>query len=407
MTSVVDDRPLIRQTGWAYWPIAFLARLPFAMMIVGVITDVATETGSVALAGLASAALGVGNVIAGPIIGDLVDRFGQRRVVLPLGIVNGLLLIAFVLVVRLAPAEALILVAGFAIGATSAQASAMSRSRLMGIIERRMGPARRARSYSGMMSYESAADEIAFVIGPFLVGALASYAASWLPLAVAGALSLVVVSVFALHPTATISAIAEDRNARVPITALLTPRILVVVAGTFAVGMFFGATLTSVTAFAQEHGDGSEGGLLYGFMGLGSGVLALAVALLPVRFRLSWRWLLFAAMLVAASVGYAVARDFVGVTVALLILGLGVGPALVTLFSLAGQRAPKGRVATVMTSVGGALTLAQALTSAVTGGIAEAHSAATAMLVPLVATSLLLVLGVLNLLLSRRRGPAE
>ena len=402
MTTQVDDRSLVQHTGWAYWPVAFLARLPFAMMVVGVLTYVATQTGSVALAGLASASLGVGTVAAGPLVGGLVDRHGQRRVLLPIGIANGLLLAAFILVVPGAPHESLILDAAAAIGATSAQSAAMSRSRLIAIIEQRLGPHRRTRTYNAMMSYESAADEIAFVIGPFLVGLLASFVAPWLPLVIAAGISLVFVSLFALHPTGRLRALADGDEARAPLREIVAPGVLVVVAGCFAVGMFFGATLTSVTAFAQEHGEGSEGGMLYGLMGLGSAVLALAVALLPRRFAMRWRWLAFAAVLCAASVGYAFAADFVGVTVALLIMGLGVGPVLVTLFSLAGYRAPRGRTATVLTMVGAALTLAQALTSAVTGAVAEAFDARTSMLLPLVATSLLVVFGLANLMLERR-----
>ena len=77
-----DDATLIDHTGWIYWPIAFIARLPFAMMTVGVLMLVVAATGSVGLGGLTSAAVGIGVVIAGPLIGDLVDRHGEA-VVLP------------------------------------------------------------------------------------------------------------------------------------------------------------------------------------------------------------------------------------------------------------------------------------------------------------------------------------
>lgn len=398
-----EQRTLIEQTGWAYWPIAFLARLPFAMMVVGVLTYVATERDSVALAGLASAAVGVGTVTAGPFIGGLVDRFGQRGVLLPVGLANGLLLVAFLWVVPNAAHESFILLAAVAIGVTSTQSAAMSRSRLIAIIEQRLGPLHRVRTYNRMMSYESAADEIAFVIGPFLVGILASFVAAWLPLVIAASISFVFVSLFALHPTARLRALPEGDEARAPLREVVAPGVLIVVAGCFSVGMFFGSTLTSVTAFAQEHGDGTEGGMLYGLMGLGSAVLALAVALLPRRFAMRWRWLAFAAVLTSGAVGYTFATDLTGVTIALLCMGLGVGPVLVTLFSLAGHRAPRGRTATVLTMTGSALTLAQALTSALTGSIAEAASARTAMLMPLVAAGLLVLIGVVNLALSVRR----
>ncbi|APF33854.1 putatie arabinose efflux permease [Microbacterium sp. TS-1] len=408
MTS--NDRSLIHHTGWALFPIAFIARLPFAMMVVGVLTLVVSATGSVGLGGLTSAAVGIGVVIAGPVIGDAVDRFGQRRVLVPLGILNGILLGIFPVVVTAGSADPLILTAAAAIGLSAPQAAAMSRSRLMGIIRARLDAEHRPRTLSRVMSYESAADETAFVIGPFLVGILAAVVAPWAPIAIAAALSLVFVTAFALHPSGQIAATALDpgeSEERAPISQVLRGRILVLVAATFGVGLFFGSTLTSLTAFAQTAGDDVEAGLLYGLMGIGSAALALAVVLLPSRFALRRRWLVFAAVLAVSAGGYAASDSLGAVIVMLLLMGLGVGPTLVTLFSIAGHRSPVGRSATTMTLLGSALTLAQALASAVTGAIAEAGEVRLAMLLPTIAAVLVLAFGVVNLAIERRERAGD
>lgn len=403
MTSS-NDRSLIQHTGWGFFPIAFIARLPFAMMVVGVLTLVVSETGSVGLGGLTSAAVGIGVVIAGPVIGDAVDRFGQRAVLVPVGIVNGILLGIFPFVVTAGLPDAVVLVSAAAIGLSAPQAAAMSRSRLMGIIRARLSPERRPQTLSRVMSYESAADETAFVIGPFLVGILAAFIAPWAPIAIAAAISLVFVTAFALHPSGRIASATPEQDAadRAPIAAVLHPRILVLVAATFGVGIFFGATLTSLTAFAQATGDGAQAGLLYGLMGIGSAVLALAVVLLPNRFAQRYRWLVFATVLAVSAAGYAASDSLGLVIVMLLLMGLGVGPTLVTLFSIAGHRSPTGRSATTMTLLGSALTLAQALSSAVTGAIAEAGDLRLAMMLPTAAAVLVLALGAVNVVLERR-----
>ncbi|MCR2827583.1 MFS transporter [Microbacterium sp. zg.Y909] len=395
----VDDRPLIVHTGPWYFPIAFLARLPFAMMVVGVLTLVVSSTGSVALGGLTSAAVGIGTVIAGPIVGDAVDRHGQRRVLVPLGLVNSALLAAFPFVVAAATADWMLLLAALLIGLTAPQAAAMSRSRLMAIIRERLTVSRRERTFSRTMAYESAADETAFVIGPVVVGVLASFIAPWAPVAGAAVLSFVFVTAFALHPTArAASPAAGDEPAVIaPARELLRMPVLVIVAATFAVGAFFGTTLTSLTAFMKAQGDVDSAALLYGVMGIGSAVLALAVAVLPTRFALRWRWMLFAAVLVAATAAFTLSGTVTAVTVALAIMGLGVGPTLVTLFSLAGNRSPIGRTATVMTVLGSAVALAQSLASAVTGAVAEDFGVETAMAFPLVAAGVVLLLAVVNL----------
>ena len=418
MTSIAEDRTLVQHTGWAYWPIAFLARLPFAMMTVGVLMLVVAATGSVALGGLTSAAVGIGVVIAGPVIGDLVDRHGQRVVLVPVGLVNGILLALFPFVVMGGMPQWALLSLAATIGLTAPQAAAMSRSRLLVIVRDLIAPGRRARTLSRMMAYESAADETAFVIGPFLVGILAALIAPWAPIAIAAALSFAFVTAFAVHPTVRATRTSDDGDTRAgagasaeraPLREVLHGRVLVLVAAAFAVGMFFGATLTSLTAFAQAHGDGSEAGLLYGLMGIGSAALALAVGALPARFALHRRWLAFAAVLTASAVGYAMAGTYAFVIVALLIMGLGVGPTLVTLFNLAGERAPSGRAATTLTMMGSALTLAQALSSAGTGWIAETGALPLAMALPAVAGVAVLLLGAVNAIGTRRAAarPAD
>ena len=401
-THTTHHESLFRHTGWAFWPIAFIARLPFAMMTVGVLTLVASATGSVALAGLTSAAVGIGVVVAGPAIGSLADRFGQRAVLIPIGIANALLLGAFPFLVVGGASEAVTLALALAIGLTAPQAAAMSRSRLLTLVRARLHPDTRERAISRVQSYESAADETAFVIGPFLVGILAAAIAPWAPIALAAVLALIFVTAFALHPTATVAAEAENDVLPAPMREVLRGRVLVLVAATFAVGAFFGATLTSLTAFAQQFGDEAIAGLLYGLMGLGSAALALGVALLPARFTLRARWLAFAAVMLLSAVAYAAVTGLGAMIAALLLMGLGVGPTLVTLFSLAGARTPRGRSATTMTLLGSALVLAQALAAAVTGWIAENVSLAAAMALPAVAASVVVVLGAVNVWGSRR-----
>lgn len=402
------DETLIDHTGWIYWPIAFIARLPFAMMTVGVLMLVVAATGSVGLSGLTSAAVGIGVVIAGPLIGALVDRHGQRRVLVPVGLANGLLLAVFPLIVLSDVPEGVLLAAALAIGLTAPQASAMSRSRLLTIITARLSLERQAQTTTRIMAYESAADETAFVIGPFLVGILAALIAPWAPIAIAAVLSFGFVTAFALHPTARVVVVGEDAAAqRAPMRAVFSAKVLVLVAATFAVGMFFGSTLTSLTsltAFAQARGDEAQAGLLYGLMGIGSAVLALGVVLLPARFALSRRWIVFSLVVTIAAIGYSTADSFASIIVWLPLMGLGVGPTLVTLFSLAGARAPLGRAATTMTLLGSALTLAQALSSAFTGWLAEAVSLHAAMIVPAIAGVLVLSLGVVNAVAERRRA---
>lgn len=398
----VRHRSLIHHIGAGYFPVAFVARLPFAMMTVGVLALVVAVRGSVALGGLTSAAVGVGVVVAGPLLGDLADRFGQRRVLVPVGLANGLLLAAFPLVASATAPDGLLLATAVAIGLTGPQTAAMSRSRIMALIALRVSPERRERTFSRAMAYESAADETAFVIGPFVVGVLAALLTPWAPIVAAAVLSLVFVTAFALHPSGRAVPERSDRAAMAPARALVHPSLLVLVVAVFGVGLFFGSTLTSLTAFMKAQGAPEAGALLYGVMGVGSAVLALAVAVLPARYTLRARLLTFAVILTASAGAYSVGGSVVTVTIVLCLMGIGIGPSLVTLFSLAGARAPRGRTASTMTILASALTLAQALSSAVTGAVAENVSVQTALGFPALAAVLVLAMAGVNAAYTRR-----
>ncbi|WP_345185672.1 MFS transporter [Microbacterium panaciterrae] len=402
---------LFRLAGLPYFVIAFVARLPFAMMVVGVLTVAVAARGSLSLGGLTSAAVGIGTACFGPLLGAAADRYGQRVVLGVLAVANTAALIGFALVVYSAAAEPLVLLSAFAIGATAPQVSPMSRSRLVTIIAERIPAERRARTVSSTMSYESAADETVFVFGPFLVGVLATAIAPWMPLVIAAALILVFVGAFALHPSAAhVSARrGADGRAASNVAELFRPRLLIVVAGMFGVGLFFGTMLTALTAFMTEHGRAEEAGLLYGAMGVGSALLALAVAFLPARFTLPARWLVFAGVLFGGSLLLLSVHDAMAMLVALTLMGFGIGPTLVTQFSLGAAFGPLDRTATVMTMLGSALIVGQAVGAVATGQLAQVAGAQPALVLPVLAAGFVLLAGAGNavLALAGRRGPAQ
>ena len=398
---------LIRAVGWTYFPIAFVARLPFAMTVVGVLTLVATVRESYAEAGLTSAFVGLGSAIFGPFLGAFADRLGQRPVLIVAAILNSAALVLITILVYSPVPLLAVLVAAVLVGATSPQLSPMSRSRLVAILVRTLPLERHPQAISGTMSYESMADELVFVFGPVLVGLLAFLIGPWSPLVLAAVLTLVFVGSFALHPSALVvpgSSKASTDDAPEPsrVKQLFPPPILVLVAGMFAIGLFFGAALTSLTAFMGVYAEESQAGIVYGAMGVGSAVFALGVVLLPTRFSFRARWLVFALVALAgASVLYLVTSVPV-MAIVLMIIGFGIGPSLVTLFSLASVRAPAGRSTTVMTMLGGGIILGQATASAITGIVAQTFGHTDAFHLVAVATGLMVALGAANWVIEGR-----
>ncbi|MBT2485645.1 MULTISPECIES: MFS transporter [unclassified Microbacterium] len=393
---------LLRLAGFPYFLIAFVARLPFAMMVVGVLTVVVSARGSLSLGGLTSAAVGLGTACFGPLLGAAADRFGQRGVLLILAVANGAALMLFTAVVYGSAADGFVLLAAVGIGATAPQVAPLSRSRLVGIIRERVSADRQPQTVSGTMAYESAADETVFVFGPFLVGILASAIAPWAPLVGAAALTVLFVGAFALHPSGRHVSQDRDEDGKAPsaVSELFRPQLLIVVTGILGVGIFFGSMLTSLTSFMADLGEPEQAGLLYGVMGVGSAVLALGVAWLPPRFSLRARWLVFSGILLAGSLLLGFVDSPGMMMFALAIMGIGIGPTLVTQYSFGAARSPRGRSATVMTMLGSGVVVGQSLGAAVTGEIAESLGTAPALFLPMIAAAIAFSAGVANWFLS-------
>lgn len=397
-----DSSPtLFGLTGFAYFPLALIARLPFAMMVVGVLTLIVSARGSVGLGGLGSAMVGVGSALVGPLVGAAADRFGQRPALLVTAIVNSIALGALAWVAY-SPLPSLALFAiAFIVGASGPQISPMSRARLVTTIQANLPLERRPRTISTVLAYESAADEVVFVFGPVVVGLLAVLFGAWAPIAGAAALTLIFVIAFAMHRTSTSGVSQAERAATLaPATELVLPRLLIVVLGIFGVGLVFGTTLTALTAFMQREGSAESAGLLYGIMGIGSAILAICVAFFSPRFTLRYRWLVFVSFVLGGELIVANAGDAVMVAIGLAITGLGIGPLLVTLFSFGTARSPEGRAATVMTMLGSGLILGQSSASALTGAIAERAGVDAAMLLPAGAAGVAVVAGLVNWVLT-------
>ncbi|TFF03716.1 MFS transporter [Cellulosimicrobium funkei] len=384
--------------GRAFLPVAFLARLPFSMLTIGTLLLVSSTTSSVALGGLASAATALGTALGGPTQGALADRVGQRRVLLVCVPVATVAVLALVLSASAPGATAAVLLAAAATGASAPQVGPLARVRWLRLA------ADEPRTVEAAMSYESTADEVSFVLGPALVGVLASAGSPQVAvLAAAGGIA-VFGAAFALHPTARATAPhgtgphgttagAADAGG----TAALMRREAVVLVGMLAMGLLFGGTQAALTALTRDAGVPGSAGLVYAVMGVGSAITALSVVALPRRWGLRSRWITFAAGLLVGTAGLVLAAaggSLTAVVVAVAATGLFVGPVMVTVFTVAGERAPAGRTASAMTLVASANVVGVAIGASGGGALADTVSTTSAFALPVVAAVLLVVTGV-------------
>ena len=376
MVSFVSTyRALPALAGSSFLPIAFLARLPSSMVQIGTVVLVSTTFSSVAAGGLAAAGLAVGSAVGGPVIGTLADRIGQRPIVLVASLLNALATLTLVmLVTSLAPMGA-VLVAAAVAGASTPQIGPLVRTRWVAMT--RGGP-----TLSTAMSYEGAADETAYIFGPAVVSVLAAIASPSAAMVVAAVLVGVFGVLVAVHPTA---AIVPQVKVVGGASIWTNPRVIALALAGTAIGCFFGAMQTAVTAVATAGGVAGAAGAVYAVMGIGSAVAALSTTALPARFSLTNRLWVFAAAIAVLVVPLLFVNSVVALMIFILPLGAAVGPYIITMYTLGEKVAPAGRMSAVMTLLASGLVVGYSIGSFSGGRLAEFSGAQSAFLAAIAA----------------------
>lgn len=175
---------LMRRPGaGAFFSAGVLGRMPISMTGLGVVILIARESGSYGLAGAVSGVAVVAGALTGPIQGRLVDRFGQRMLLIVGSVLCTVGLSALLIAVKAdAPTWALDVLA-FVAGGTRPQVGSFVRARWTHLLGR-------GRALQTAFALEAVGDEVVFIIGPVVVTFLATEISPYAGLATAAALGL-------------------------------------------------------------------------------------------------------------------------------------------------------------------------------------------------------------------------
>ncbi|MET9951978.1 MFS transporter [Streptomyces sp. NPDC006339] len=355
--------------------VSFLGRLPTAMCQLGSLLLVAETSGSLTTAGLAGGALAAGQTVAGPLVGRLADRRGQRPVVLAASLANAVAVTALVLAALDRAPTGLLMVLGALAGATVPQIGPLARTRSVQLA--RAGGAD-DRAVATVLSFEGTLDEISFVLGPALVGLAAAVAHPAAALLTAAALLASCGTAFALHPTArsvgvrklTRSSAAERSRLPASTYALRVTMVLQ--------GAMFGASQAGITALTERLGAPDQAGLVYAAMGVTSAAAGFAMAAVPDRIGLATRWRVSTAALVVLAAPLVLVEGLGWLYAGVVVLGVAYAPHLITVFGLTERTVPPARLAESMAFLTSGIVGGQALALAVSGRLADTHGAPAA-----------------------------
>ncbi|TQK44904.1 hypothetical protein FBY35_6437 [Streptomyces sp. SLBN-118] len=379
-------RRLFAPTGAAAFTAGnLLARLPMGMFGVSGVIMIAGARGSYALAGAVTATGLAATALVAPWTARLVDRHGQARVAVPATALAVLGSLALLLCVRLGAPD-WTLFAAYAATATTPNTGGMSRARWAHL--HRGDPA----ALHTANSFEQAADELCFMLGPVLAAFLCSALFPEAGTLTGAILLLTGVLIF-----------AAQRDTEPPVTALpartrsplRTPGMAPLLAVFLATGAVFGSMEVVTIAFADGRGQASAAGAVLALQAAGSCAAGLAYGRFrPARVLPRRLMICLAAMTVLMSLPLLAAAtgSLPAVAVALLAAGMATAPTMVTGMTVIQRLTPEGQLNEGMTLAVTALLGGIAAGSATGGWTVEHASTAYGYLVPLAAAATALLL---------------
>jgi MFS family permease len=240
---------------------SILARLPLAMLSIGLLVHAQHLTGSFAAAGLVTGVYAIALGVGGPLLGALVDRRGQTSVLLVSAVVAMSLLVAIaVQPVHTSLPVLVALAAG--IGLSEPPVGACLRTQLPALLR---DPSQIRAAYA----LEASVVELTFIFGPPLVLCVGALSSTGAALAAGGVVLLLATAAFAAQPAS-----RSRRPANTPRHlrrgSLGTPAMRTLMLVLIPVGVLLGADEVAVVAAARALNSTAAAAPLLAVWGAGS-----------------------------------------------------------------------------------------------------------------------------------------
>ena len=350
-----------------------VARLPMALVGLGILLFTSGVTGSYGLAGVMSAAFSLSAAVGMIASSRLVDRHGQHKVLGWLVTGESLGLVFFILSMELQ--------LPFLVSALLAAAA--------GLCSPAIGPAVRARwtfvisrvestsspKLRTAFALESISEEVIFTVGPLIT--------AWLAISVALPAPLIFAIVVGMTGTFVLIRLRDTeptpspvRHAKEPHTfAFRHPGVFLMVFSAIATGAIFGSFEVGIVAFTAELGTPELSGVLLAAWALTSMFGGLWFGARHFRAPLSRQLVVLTATLTVALLLTPFMTSLLALSVVTMISGALVAPVLITIFSLAERLVPNAQLTEGLTYINSGLTVGFSLGVAVGGYVIDGWGA--------------------------------
>ncbi|MFD9592185.1 MFS transporter [Kitasatospora sp. NPDC059973] len=403
-------RRLFALPGTAAFTLAgLLGRLTMSMTGVALVVLLSERRGSYALAGTVAAVGLATGAIGMPLLGRLVDRYGQARVTVPATLYNAVPLVGLLLCVRF-DAPDWTLYACWAACAAAPNLGGMARARWAHLY-RDDAAARHLAN-----SFEQSLDELCFMAGPVLAMVLCTTVAPEAGLLAAGVFGSAGALLFAAqrrteppladrHPGSTADRSGPRPECSDPAdrphrhgSPLRTPGLRVLLLTFLATGVVFGSMELTTVAYADALGHKPLAGGLLALVAGGSCVAGLVFGLLRPRRAAGVRFLFgVTAMAVLLLLPLAAGLGGAGLVLlgaALFVAGTGTAPTMVTGMTLVQELLPERQLNEGMAVAVSGIVVGISAGAALAGAVAEHTAPGTGYWLPAGAASLALLIAV-------------
>lgn len=365
-------REIFRAPGaFGFSAAAFVARMPVSMVMLGIVTMLSQMRGEYWLAGAVAATYALANALIAPQVSRVVDRVGQRRVLIPAASATAAALIGLMLAARCeAPAWVLFLFAGL-IGLMPSM-SALVRARWTEIY--RGTPHLRT-----AFAFESLVDEVIFILGPIIAIGLSVSLFPEAGLLAALLLLAAGASLFAAQRATEPRVHAREDGDGGSVIRLSQVRIIAFVM--IAIGAIFGTAEVTAVAFAEAQGQKAAASLVLASYAAGSLVVGIVFGALRLRLSLAAQFLIAVALAAITTLPLLMVTGLVSLGVVLFLAGAAVSPTIIVAMGLVERFVPPAKLTEGITWAITGIGIGMAFGASASGWVIDAHGARSGFLI--------------------------
>ncbi|MFC7258010.1 MFS transporter [Streptomyces lutosisoli] len=338
---------------------SLIGRMPGAMAALAIALTLREAGSGYRLVGVATGVFAVAGAVGGPLLGRLVDRTGQQRVLIVSAVVSG----AGYALLAVAPGSAYAIVAGAVVaGAAAPPLEPCLRALWPALVDKDQ--------LESAYAVDAGAQEVMFIAGPLAVAGVAALGPAPLALWLAGGLGLLGSVVMATaEPSRSWRTEVRDAHWLGP---LRSPGLLLLLTALFGAGWAVGTFNVFSVAYAEAHSVPGGAGTLMALSALGALLGAVTYGALGWAAAARHKAVLLASGMAATYWLVALVPGPAGACLVAVGTGVFFAPLLTVAFGLVGELAPEGTVteafAWLVTLIGGGIAAGSAVAGLLLAG---------------------------------------